>query len=70
MKEIKTVITPLYKADEFDQQINNLIANGWKLTHRSITTIQDINEAYNIYNIPTLYAELERYNNNFEEITI
>lgn len=69
MKQIKTVIYPISEAREFDQQINNLIANGWALTRRALTTTQDISEAFNIASIPMLYAELEHYN-KFEEVTL
>lgn len=69
MKQIKTVIYPISEAREFDNQINNLIANGWALTRRALTTTQDISEAFNITNIPMLYAELEHYN-KFEEVTL
>lgn len=72
MKQIKTVICPLYKANEFDNEINSLLVNGWAITYRTITNeLSDINEAFNISTMKMLYAELERHIPPFpEEITV
>lgn len=72
MKQIKTVITPLERLNEYDNAVNELIKDGWILVKREIITISgDITEAFNAIPIKALYAELERYNTPlFEEVTL
>lgn len=71
MKEIKTVICPINCATEYDRKVNNLIANGWVLKKRTtISTQGETSEAFNMPIIQALYAELERYIEYPEEITL
>ena len=58
-KEIKTVVEPYYEdfgCDEFDEKVNAAIADGYKLTKR--TVIVPHNEREKTF----FYAELEKIN--------
>lgn len=72
MKQIKTVVRPILQASEFDNDINELLADGWDIKHRGITNMRgEINEAFNAPIIQVLYAELERYTKSYpEEVTL
>lgn len=66
MKQIKTVIEPINRVSRFDDKVNRLLEDGWKLTERK----GDISESFNIPDVMVLYAELEREKEWFEEVTI
>lgn len=71
MKQIKTVIEPLNRVSRFDDKVNRLLEDGWKLTERkTVRTVGDISESFNIPDVMVLYAELEREKEWFEEVTI
>lgn len=71
MKQIKTVIEPLNRVSRFDDKVNQLLENGWKLTERkTVKTEGDISESFNIPVVMALYAELEREIEWFEEVTL
>ena len=71
MKQIKTVIQPIENYKLFDIQVNNLLLEGWKLTKRATINIQsEPNEVGSTAIIQALYAEFEKYNYYFEEITL
>ena len=47
------------------------IKDGWKLTERkTVKTVGDISESFNIPAVMALYAELEREIDWFEEVTL
>lgn len=55
----------------FDDKVNRLLEDGWKLTERkTVRTVGDISESFNIPDVMVLYAELEREKEWFEEVTI
>lgn len=71
MKQIKTVIEPINSVSRFDDKVNQLLENGWKLTERkTVKTAGDISESFNIPDVMILYAELERDIAWFEEVTL
>lgn len=71
MKQIKTVIEPTNRVSRFDDKVNRLLEDGWKLTERkTVRTVGDISESFNIPDVMVLYAELEREKEWFEEVTI
>lgn len=71
MKQIKTVLRPYEQLYKFDEEVNNLLADGWELTKREIQKVSgEISEAFNTPFIYMLYAEMERTVNDFEEITL
>lgn len=71
MKQIKTVIEPLNRVSRFDDKVNQLLENSWKLTERkTVKTAGDISESFNIPVVMALYAELEREIDWFEEVTL
>lgn len=71
MKQIKTVIEPINRVSHFDDKVNRLLEDGWKLTERkTVRTVGDISESLNIPDVMVLYAELEREKEWFEEVTI
>lgn len=71
MKQIKTVIEPINRIFQFDNEINKLLANGWELKKREIIdTKGELSEAFNAAVVRLLYAELEKLENDFEEITL
>lgn len=71
MKQIKTVIEPINRVSRFDDKVNRLLEEGWKLTERkTVRTVGDISESFNIPDVMVLYAELEREKEWFEEVTI
>lgn len=71
MKQIKTVIKPYELLYDFDDEVNSLLAEGWILRKREIQRVSgEISEAFNVPAVYVLYAELERFVMNFEEITL
>ncbi|MBQ7006860.1 MAG: hypothetical protein IJN59_03410 [Oscillospiraceae bacterium] len=71
MKQIKTVIQPIWAASAFDEQINDLLSDGWTVIHREIiSTKSEMNDACNYAVVQFLYAELEKNKPSFEEITL
>jgi len=61
MKQIKTVIRAIYCTKQFDDEVNNLIATGWRLVKREPATIPELpTEAFNTTVLNVLYAELEK----------
>ena len=71
MKQIETVIQPISSAIQFDNKVNKLLSEGWELKRRMITdTLGDISESFNMPLVKVLYAELEKHEHSFEEITL
>lgn len=69
MKQIKTLIRPIWQSEQYDNEINRLLADGWELKKKEVIRIQGLpEESFNVPVILTLYAELERY--RFEEVTV
>jgi hypothetical protein len=61
MIQIKTVIEPIERANDFDKTVNNLLNDGWILKARKILATQgELSEAFNAAVIRFLYAELEK----------
>ena len=50
---VKTIIKPTCDVDDFDNEVNKALADGWELVRRDIITPPDESSK--------LYAELERY---------
>ena len=57
MLQIKTIKNRLYNVDDFDKEVNEAIAAGWKLTRREV--LQPAAQAIE-YTYIMLYAELEK----------
>ena len=53
MRQIKTVIRPVERADEFDSEVNKLLRRGWRIKRRETLRLL-------MLQTPMLYAELER----------
>lgn len=71
MKQIKTVIQPIEKANSFDIAVNELLREGWELKTRKIIHTQgELSEAFNAPVVRFLYAELEKQQPIFEEVTL
>lgn len=72
MKQIKTVIEPFSDVVGFDNKVNKLLENGWKLVSRkTISLTGEPNEVGSSARIQMLCAELERHIPPFpEEITL
>lgn len=72
MKKIKTVICPLERSKQYDDEINKLLAAGWTIRKRDFINVPgEISEAFNITTKQLLYAELERFEPPlFEEVTM
>lgn len=61
MRRIKTVVFPIEKADAFDSKVNALLADGWTLEKREITTLcGEPSEAFSVPVVRALYAELSK----------
>ena len=61
MMQIKTVIVPIEYAGRYDDAVNALLAEGWKLKRRgAISAEGQLSEAFNSTTVKLLYAELER----------
>lgn len=59
MKQIKTITYPLNRAEEFDNEVNAALADGWELTKRAVlgpSPTQD--KTIIVYAV--CYAELEK----------
>ncbi len=72
MKQIKTVIKPIYEAEIYDKSVNRLLNDGWEMKKRTIISAKgEPNEVGSTPIIQCLYAEFERYVPPFpEEITL
>lgn len=70
--EIRSVLMTVYRINEFDAEVNALLADGWRLVKRELVRVEgEPNEAYNIPVAKALYAELERSGQQWpEESTI
>lgn len=53
MRQIKMVIRPVERADEFDSEVNKLLRRGWRMKRRETLSLPTLQT-------PMLYAELER----------
>lgn len=53
MRQIKTVIRPVERADEFDSEVNKLLRRGWRMKRRETLSLP-------MLQTQMLYAELER----------
>lgn len=70
MKQIKTVLMEYGRLNEFDKAVNELLADGWEIRKREIQKVSgEISEAFSVPAVYVLYAELERFVADFEEIT-
>lgn len=69
---IRTVLRAVYKLNEFDAEVNSLLADGWTLKKRELIGIEgEPSDAYNVTVVKALYAELERQAPDYpEESTI
>ena len=71
MKQIKTVLRPYEQLYKFDEEVNELLSDGWELRKRETQRVAgEISESFNVPWVYILYAELERTVNDFEEITL
>ena len=71
MRQIKTVLKPYERLNEFDKEVNELLRKGWMLRKRETQRVSgEISEAFNVPAVYVLYAELERFVMDFEEITL
>lgn len=72
MMQIKTVICPIENPYRFDDEINRLLADGWKIRKREIQTMAGLpSEAFSVPSVRVLYAELDRCFPPYpEEVTI
>ena len=71
MKQIKTVLKPYAELYAFDNEVNQLLKDGWILRKREIQKVSgEISEAFSAPSVYVLYAELERLIMPFEEITV
>lgn len=61
MKEIKTVVHSIYAVKLFDDEVNKLLIEGWKLNKRNIISVKgEPNEVGSSAIVQALYAEFER----------
>ena len=61
MLQIKTVICPIERPKQFDDEINTLLCGGWSLRKREIQTMAGLpSEAFSVPAVRVLYAELEK----------
>lgn len=61
MQGIRTVVCPIEKAAAFDSKVNALLADGWTLEKREITTLcGEPSEAFSMPVVRALYAELSK----------
>lgn len=61
MLQIKTVICPIDRLKQYDDEVNRLLTDGWKLKNREIKTMAGLpSEAFNVCSVQVLYAELEK----------
>ncbi len=70
--EIRSVLMTVYRINEFDAEVNALLADGWRLVKRELVRVEgEPSEAYNVPVVKALYAELERSGQQWpEESTI
>lgn len=69
---IRTVLRAVYKLNEFDAEVNAMLADGWTLKKRELIGVEgEPSDAYNVTVVKALYAELERQAPDYpEEITL
>lgn len=61
MKQIRTVIQPIWAVSEYDKRVNALLQEGWELTTRKVITAKgEPNEVGSCANETMLYAEFEK----------
>lgn len=61
MKQIRTVTSPIEGRKRFDDDVNALLLDGWKLTRREIINMQGtLSESFHQPLLVALYAELEK----------
>ena len=72
MLQIKTVICPVERPKQFDDEINSLLCDGWNLRKREIQTMAGLpSEAFSVAAVRVLYAELDKCVPPYsEEITL
>ena len=72
MMQIKTVICPIERPKQFDEEINRLLADGWAIRKREIQTMAGLpSEAFSVTAVRVLYAELDKCVPPYpEEVTI
>ena len=72
MMQIKTVICPIERPKQFDDEINRLLAAGWSIRKREIQTMAGLpSESFSVPEVRVLYAELDRVSPPYpEEVTI
>lgn len=59
--EIRSVLMTVYRINEFDAEVNAILADGWRLVKRELVRVEgEPNEACNVPIVKALYAELER----------
>jgi len=70
--EIRSVLMTVYRINDFDAEVNALLADGWRLVKRELVGIEgEPSEACSIPVVKALYAELERIGQQWpEESTI
>lgn len=61
MLEIKTILMSTNYTSQFDEEVNEFLADGWELVRRDVITQSSNNFE------PKLYAELERMTEEEEE---
>lgn len=62
LKQIKTVIYPIYESSNFDAEVNKLLAEEWELKKRTFISVKgEPNEIGNVPIIQAYCAELEKY---------
>ena len=70
--EIRSVLMTVYRLNDFDAEVNAILADGWRLVKRELVRVEgEPSEAYNVPIVKALYAELERSGQQWpEESTI
>ena len=59
--EIRSVLMTVYRINDFDAEVNALLADGWRLVKRELVRVEgEPSEACNVPVVKALYAELER----------
>ena len=66
--EIRSVLMTVYRINEFDAEVNDLLADGWRLVKRELVRVEgEPNEACSVPVVKALYAELERSGQQWPE---
>ena len=58
MKQIKTIVNRLDNHEDFDEEVNRALSDGWSLIERRVIVPKA--QATNYYTYHMLYAELEK----------